>query len=196
MHGTRSRAALGAQSRIGDSLPSRGCARVGAVWCEWLCGCWCGCLFRRAAREVEWYHGRQEGPKNSGLLPTAHSKLQAQGHGAEGTAWRRGWLCLPCGEVLASTVGLCETTANFFAYRWMMLLLLLLSREEAAPTTYFDEPDLHADTLLYLIYRLIIALSCFFPIPVGRCRLVCPWPYWTRGPGVDTHTLTDCGYVL
>lgn len=38
MHGTRSRAALGAQSRIGDSLPSRGCARVGASWCEWLCG--------------------------------------------------------------------------------------------------------------------------------------------------------------
>lgn len=70
-----------------------------------------------------------------------------------------------------------------------LLLLLLLSREEAAPTTYFDEPDLHADTLLYLIYRLIIALSCFFPTPVGRCRLVCPWPI---GPEalvlIHTHT--------
>lgn len=66
MHGTRSRAALGAQSRIGDSLPSRGCARVGASWCEWLCAqvvvwLWCGCLFRRAAGEVEWYHSREGG---------------------------------------------------------------------------------------------------------------------------------------
>lgn len=122
MHGTTKQRSIGGPKPHRSLSAEPCCARAGelcGVCMVGVGGCVCGLgdwdwgdRGERASRRAQGCPGPEEGagPKNSGLLPTAH-----RGTGPQGTA-RRGWLCFPCGGVLASTVGLCETTTlSFFS---------------------------------------------------------------------------------
>lgn len=168
--GPRSRAALGAQSRIGVCLPSRVfAAHVG--WSESLCVVWfyggllcAGFTNKRDDPKIVGYCRQHTGCRG------AHRAAQ---HRATGhcQAPRVAMLAVRRSACFCTTVGLCETTIFF--------LLLLLYRSAPARKPYRlvrTRTCMQTRCCTCLDLSIIDCCILFLPLatPVGCCRRLVP----------------------